>query len=123
MSYGDPEDTYKTTQILTLYGNLAYTFQYDSSEANYGQDLAIAQHVFDSVDIAPPGSRAQTLSMIVIGIGSALGGVIGFKARKRESFTSQFLRETKKLFPSAFGIEVLCVASAEIGGFIGLWSY
>jgi putative flippase GtrA len=110
-------------QVLTLYGTLAYIFQYESAAEYYEANLPIAQHLFDSVRISPPASRAQTLSIIVIGIGSALGGVIGFKARKKESFTSQFLRETKRLFPSAFGIEVLCVASAEIGGFLGLWYY
>ena len=123
MSYGDPEEKNKTMQALTLYGTLAYTFQYQSSGKYYEANLPIAQHVFDSVRISPPASRSQTVSIIVIVIGSALGGIIGFKARKKESFTSQFLREIKKLFPSAFGIEVLCVASAEIGGFLGLWYF
>jgi hypothetical protein len=91
-------------QILTLYDNLAYTFQFESAGKYYEEYLAVAQHVFDSVSINPPGSRAQMLLMILVGTGSALGLIIGFKARNRDSFTHQFLRETKRLFPSAFGV-------------------
>ncbi|MCI0559407.1 MAG: DUF1795 domain-containing protein, partial [Nitrososphaera sp.] len=123
ISYGDPEEAAKSMQILTLYGNLAYVFQYDSSGEYYEANLPTAQHVFDSVSISPPSSRAQTLSIAMSVVGIAFGAVIAIKVRKKNSSTLFFLRETKKLFPSAFGIEVLCVASAEIGGFLGLWYY
>lgn len=123
ITYGDPEYPARTTQILTVYGNLAYTFQYDSSVEYYNVNLATAEHVFESIKISPPASRAQMLLIPLVGSGIAIGSVIAIKARKKESFTSRFLKDVKKLFPSAFGIEVLCVASAEIGGFLALWYY
>jgi hypothetical protein len=123
ISHGDPEYAARTMQILTLYGNLAYVFQYDSAGDDFRADLATAQRVFDSVSISPPVSRAQTLSIALAGIGISLAAVVGLEARKKNSQTLRFLRETKRVFPSAFGIEVLCVASAEIGGFLGLWHY
>jgi hypothetical protein len=123
ITFGDSEDSARTTQILTVYGNLAYVFQYDSSVAYYDTNLAAANHVFESIKISPPASRAQILLIPMAGIGISLAAIIGIKARKRNSFTSLFLRETKRLFPSSFGIEVLCVASAEIGGFLALWHY
>jgi hypothetical protein len=123
ITFGEPAYQARTTQILSLYGSLAYTFQYDSSVESYHENLATAEHIFDSVKISPPASRAQILLMPLVGLGIAIGGVIGIKARRKDSFTSRFLRETKRLFPSSFGIEVLCVASAEIGGFLALWHY
>jgi len=123
ITFGDPEYPTRTMQLLTVYGNLAYVFQYDTSVEHYDANLANARHVFGSISISPPASRAQILLIPITGIGVALASVIGIKARKRNSFTSLFLRETKRLFPSAFGIEVLCVTSAEIGGFLALWNY
>ena len=122
LTFGEPGAEAKTTQILTVYGNLAYIFQYDTSSADsHSAKLANAQHVFDSVRISPPTSRAQALLISMIGIGVALAAIVAVKVRKKNSFTSAFLRQTARLFPSAFGIEVLCVASAEIGGILGLW--
>lgn len=122
LTFGEPDAAAKTTQILTVYGNLAYIFQYDTSSAvSHSARLVTAQHVFDSVRISPPSSRAQILLASMIGIGVALATIIAVKVRKNNSFTSAFLRQTITLFPSAFGIEVLCVASAEIGGILGLW--
>lgn len=123
ISYGDEEYSAMTTQVLTLYGNLAYIFQYDGEGQSYESDMPTAQHVFDSVSINPPVSRAQTLSLALAATGIAFTSFVVLKARNRNSRTSQILRETKKLFPSAFGIEILCVASAEIGGFLGLSYY
>ncbi len=123
ITYGDPQDAARTMQVLTVYGNLAYVFQYDSSVNYYDVHLATAQHAFESIKISPPTSRAQILLVPMVGISIALASIIGIKARKRNSFTALFLKETKRLFPSSFGIEVLCVASAEIGGFLALWHY
>jgi len=123
ISYGEPEHAAKSMQVLTLYGNLVYVFQYDGAAESFEADLPTVTRVFDSVSISPPVSRAQTLSAAIAAITGGLAIVIGLKARKKDSLTSRFMRETKKLFPSAFGIEVLCVASAEIGGFLGLWHY
>jgi hypothetical protein len=123
ISYGGEEYSATTTQVFTLYGNLAYVFQYDGEGESYESNLSTAQHVFDSVSISPPVSRAQTLSLALAAIGIAFASFVVLKARKKNSRTFLILGETKKLFPSAFGIEVLCVASAEIGGFLGLWYY
>jgi hypothetical protein len=37
--------------------------------------------------------------------------------------TSRLLRETRRLFLAALGIETLCVASAEIGGIMGFYFF
>jgi hypothetical protein len=73
--------------------------------------------------INPPISYAQYLSLPVISGIFGVGAVVVAKARKKESRTARLLQVTKRMLPSALGIEILCVASAEIGGLIALYSY
>jgi hypothetical protein len=123
IAHGEKEYAAKTTQILTIYGNLAYVLQYDGSGESYEANLPTARRVFDSVEIVPPVSRAQTLSLTIAGVCVALAAVTARAIRKRNAQTLRFLWETKRLFPSSFGLELLCVASAEIGGLLGLWYF
>jgi hypothetical protein len=57
------------------------------------------------------------------GIGAGSAAVIAVKARKRNSYTSRLLGEAKRMLAPAFGIEILCVASAEVGGLLGLYYF
>jgi hypothetical protein len=117
------DDSSRTTQVLSLYGNLAYIFQYEGTTRDFGAHVDEYQRMVQSAKIEPPQSRAEMLSIPMVAIASALGATVALKVRNKNSYASQILRETKRLFPSSFGIEVLCVLSAEIGGFLGLYYF
>lgn len=114
---------FKTIQVISLYGNLAYIFQYGVAAQDYDAQLPIFQRVVESADINPPVSYAQMLLLSMAGAGIASAAFVAFKVRKRNSYTSRFLRETKRMLAPALGIEILCVASAEIGGLLGLYYF
>ncbi|HXV46176.1 MAG TPA: hypothetical protein VD736_05840 [Nitrososphaera sp.] len=61
--------------------------------------------------------------MPMAGAGIASAAVIAVKAKRRDSYTARLLGEARRMLAPAFGIEVLCVASAEIGGLLGLYYY
>jgi hypothetical protein len=113
----------RTMQVVTLYGNLAYIVEYHGSLEYYDLYLDVAESAMQSTRINPPVSYAQMLSLPLIGSTVAMTILVSVKSRKRDSATRRFLRETRRMFPSAFGIEVLCVASAEIGGLVALSTY
>jgi hypothetical protein len=116
-------DAFKTVQVISLYGNLAYILQYGAAIEGYDANLPAFQHLAESADINPPKSYAQVLLFSMAGTGAALAAIIAVKARRKGSYTYLFLRETKRMLAPALGIEVLCVASAEIGGLIGLYYF
>jgi hypothetical protein len=114
---------FRTIQVISLYGSLAYILQYGASVEDYGTHLPTFQRMAESAEINPPVSYAQMLLLPMAGTGIASAAIIAVKARKRNSYTSRFLGEAKKMLAPAFGIEILCVASAEIGGLLGLYYY
>jgi hypothetical protein len=59
---------------------------------------------------------------MIIGI-SAPAVIVAIKIRNKESHTARLAKEIKRIFPTAFSIEILCVASAEIGGLLGLYYF
>ena len=44
----------KTLQILTMYGNLAYTVEYDGDSEEFDMNLGTAENAFQSMTINPP---------------------------------------------------------------------
>jgi citrate lyase gamma subunit len=119
---GDANES-RTIQVISLYGNLAYILQYGAAAEDYGMHLPTFQRVVESADINPPVSYAQMLLLPMAGAGVASAAVIAFKARKRNSYMSRFLAEAKRMLAPALSIEVLCVASAEVGGLLGLYYF
>jgi hypothetical protein len=118
---GDAE--FRTMQVISLYGNLAYVLQYGSAIEYYDAQLPAFQRVVESANIIPPISYAQMLLMPMAAAGIASVAVITVKARKKSSYTSRFLGEAKRMLAPALSIEVLCVASAEAGGLLGLYYF
>jgi hypothetical protein len=118
---GDGE--FRTVQVLSLYGSLAYILQYGAAVEYYDTNLPAFQRMVESADINPPVSYGQMLLLPMAVAAAASAAVITVKAMKRDSYTSRFLGAAKRMLAPAFGIEVLCVASAEIGGLIGLYYY
>jgi hypothetical protein len=114
---------YRTAQVISLYGSLAYVMQYGAAAEDYGTNLPVFQRMVDSADISPPVSYAQMLLLPMAGVGAGSATVIAVKARKRDSYTSRFLGEARRMLAPALGIEILCVASAEVGGLIGLYYF
>lgn len=123
ITFGDSDNAARTMQILSLYGNLAYILQYEGSLEDYDVHLAAAQHTIETTLISPPQSRAQMLLLPMAGIGIASAAIIAIKVSKQNSYIRLLLGQTKRLLPSALGIEILCVASAEIGGILGLYYF
>jgi hypothetical protein len=118
---GDAE--FITMEIISLYGNLAYVLQYGAAIGYYDTNLPAFQLVVESASINPPVSYSQMLVLPMAGAGAASAIIIAVKARKRNSYTARFLRETKRMLAPALSIEVLCVASAEAGGLLGLYYF
>jgi hypothetical protein len=116
-------DAFRTIQVISLYGNLAYILQYGAAAEDYGMHLPVFQHVVESADISPPVSYAQMLLLPMAGISIASAAIVTVKARKRNSYTSRFLSEAKRMLAPALSIEALCVASAEIGGLLSLYYF
>jgi hypothetical protein len=116
-------DTFKTIQIISLYGNLAYILQYGAATEDYDANLPAFRHLIESAHINPPKSYAQVLLFSMAGTGAAFTAIVAVKARNRNSYTSRFLAETRRMLVPALGIEVLCVASAEVGGLLGLYYF
>jgi hypothetical protein len=114
---------FRTMQVISLYGNLAYVLQYGAAIEYYDTNLLAFQRVVESANISPPVSYAQMLLMPMAVAGIASVAVITVKARKKNSYTSRFLGETKRMLAPALSIEVLCVASAEAGGLLGLYYF
>ena len=115
--------TARTMQVVTLYGNLAYIVEYHGTVEYYDDHLDVVESALQSTRITPPASYAQMLTMPLIVSMAGVATLVSVKSRKKDSGTRRFLRETRRMFPSAFGIEVLCVASAEIGGLLALYVY
>lgn len=113
----------KTAHIISIYGNLAYILQYGAAVQDYDTNLPVFQRTVESADINPPASYANVVLFSMAGASAIIGAVIMVKVRRKESYTLRFLRETKKMLAPALGIEVLCVASAETGGLIGLYYF
>jgi hypothetical protein len=116
-------DAFRTVQVISLYGNLAYVLQYEGAAEGYDMHLPAFQRVMESADINPPASYGQMLLLPMAGIGVASAAIIAARARKRDSYTLRFLRETRRMLAPALGIEILCVASAEVGGLLGLYYF
>ena len=89
----------------------------------YDVHFAAAQRVLESVSIVAPQSRSQTLLLPTIAIGIAVGGFIAVKIKKHYVSTMRFSREVRRMLPASLGIEILCVASAEVGGLLGLYYF
>jgi hypothetical protein len=81
------------------------------------------QQIVESIEINPPQSWSHVVSTSIGIAASAIGGVVAVKLRNRSFMTSRLLRETRRLFLAALGIETLCVASAEIGGIMGFYFF
>ena len=114
---------FRTMQVISLYGNLAYVLQYGAAVEDYDTNLPAFQRVVESASISPPAAYSQMLLMPMAVAGIASAAVITVKARKKSSYTSRFLGETKSMLAPALSIEVLCVASAEAGGLLGLYYF
>jgi hypothetical protein len=81
------------------------------------------QQIVESVEISPPQSWSHAVATSIGIAASAIGRVVAVKLRNRSFMTSRLLRETRRLFLAALGIEILCVASAEIGGIMGFYFF
>jgi hypothetical protein len=113
----------KTMQVLTLYGNLAYIIEYHGDLESYDIHHDRAVQAFRTVSIMPPISYAQLLTFPLLAGLVGLGAVLVMGARKEDSRIKRFLLGMRRMLPFAFGIEVLCVASAELGGLVALYVY
>lgn len=120
---GGADYEFKTAHVISMYGNIAYVLQYSAAAEDYNTNLSVFQHMAETADVNPPVSYAQALLFSMAGTGAVLAAVVALKIRKKESYTLRFLRETKWMLAPAFGIEVLCVASAEAGGLLGLYYF
>lgn len=121
---GSKDDSFQTVHMISLYGNLAYILQYGGAAGgDYDANLAAFDRMAESADINPPASYGQALLLPMAAAAAGSAAVIAVKARRKGSYTFRFLRETKKMLPSALGIEILCVASAEAGGLLGLYYF
>jgi citrate lyase gamma subunit len=114
---------FRTMQVISLYGSLAYVLQYGAAIEYYDTNLPAFQRVVESASINPPVSYSQMLVLPMAGAGAASAIIIAVKARKRNSYTARFLGEAKRMLAPALSIEVLCVASAEAGGLLGLYYF
>lgn len=72
--------------------------------------------------VNPQGSQdfMTPYTWTFIGVVGAALTILAVKLRNESSFTRRFLRETKRMLPAAFGIEIICTASAETGSIIGI---
>lgn len=120
---GDNDYEFRTAHVISMYGNVAYILQYSAAIEDYEVNLPAFERMVETANINPPVSYALGLLFSTAGIGAATTVIIALKARRKESYTARFLRETKKLLAPALGIEVLCVASAEVGGLLGLYYF
>lgn len=115
---------FQTVQILAVFGNnLAYIAQYSSAREDNDVNLQAMQQIVESVEINPLQSWSHVVATSIGIAASAIGGVVAVKLRNRSFMTSRLLRETRRLFLAALGIETLCVASAEIGGIMGFYFF
>ena len=115
---------FQTVQILAVFdNNLAYTAQYSSAREDNDINLQAMQQIVESVEINPLQSWSHVVATSIGIAASAIGGVVAVKLRNRSFMTSRLLRETRRLFLAALGIETLCVASAEIGGIMGFYFF
>jgi hypothetical protein len=115
---------FQTVQILAVFGNnLAYIAQYSSARENNDVNLQAMQQIVESVEINPLQSWSHVVATSIRIAASAIGGVVAVKLLNRSFMTSRLLRETRRLFLAALGIETLCVASAEIGGIMGFYFF
>jgi hypothetical protein len=117
------DGSYGSMQLLSLYGNLAYVIQYEAPIEYYDLYIGVANVALESVSITPPQSRAQVLLVPMIVAIAVPAAVVAIKMRNKNSHTARFFKEVKRLFPAALSIETLCVASAEIGGLLGLYYF
>lgn len=81
------------------------------------------QQIVESVEINPLQSWSHVVATSIRIAASAIGGVVAVKLLNRSFMISRLLRETRRLFLAALGIETLCVASAEIGGIMGFYFF
>jgi hypothetical protein len=115
---------FQTVQILAVFGNnLAYIAQYSSAREDNDVNLQAMQQIVKSVEINPLQSWSHVVATSIGIAASTIGGVVAVKLRNRSFMTSRLLRETRRLFLAALGIETLCVASAEIGGIMGFYFF
>lgn len=117
------EDAFRTVQVISLYDNIAYILQYSGPDESYDLYLPAFLQAVESADINPPRSYGQMLLLPMAGVGAASAAVIAIRARRKNSYTTRFLRETRRMLAPALSLEVLCVASAEIGGLLGLYYF
>jgi hypothetical protein len=60
------DGSFRSMQLYSLYGNLAYIIQYEAPLEYYDLYLEAADVAFGSVIISPPQSRAQVLLVPMI---------------------------------------------------------
>jgi hypothetical protein len=106
--------TAKSTQLLTIYDNLAYIIRYEGDIEYHDINLTTAEAVFDPVTLQPPKSRSQALMLPIAAVIAASASFVGLKVIKHRSQTLLFFARVRKALPAALGIEILCVASTEL---------
>jgi hypothetical protein len=72
--------------------------------------------------VTPQGSQEfmTPYAWTSIGVVGAALTILAVKLRNESSFTRRLLGETKRMLPAAFGIEIICTASAEVGSIVGI---
>jgi hypothetical protein len=82
------DGSFRSTQLLSLYGNLAYIIQYEAPLEYYDVYIETANVALGSVSITPPQSRAQALlvpMIVAIVVPAAIGAI---KIRNKNSQTA-----------------------------------
>jgi len=102
------DGSFRSMQLFSLYGNLAYIIQYEAPLEYYDLYLEAANVAFGSVSISPPQSRAQVLLVLMILAISAPAAVVAIKIRNKESHTARIAKGVKRIFPAALYRNSVC---------------
>jgi hypothetical protein len=121
---GEYEHSEKIMTVFTLKEDRIYTLEYSAFQEDYDKYLPPVEAMFASFQTPSPSAYKQLVGMaVLLGISSTIVPVVIKAKRSRNSTTALFLSSLRMIFPAALGIEILCIASAEIGGNFGLYLF